>query len=311
MVRLIDDLLDVSRITTGKIELRYETVDLCTAVRRALDSLRAEIDARRQRIVLSQCNEPVHVHADGARIEQIVTNLVTNASKYSDPGSDIEIVVEIAENRARLVVRDDGIGIPTERLNDVFDMFVQLDASFTRRQGGIGLGLALVRSLVELHGGSVAAHSDGPGTGSEFVVELPLPAEPRGQTERVQDTATSARPRRILVIDDNRDSADSLAALLAAIGHDVKTLYSGATAVDEVVLYRPDIVLCDLAMPGSSGLDVARALRSVCKDRDLTLIATTGHGRPEDVAMARAAGFDHHVTKPVDLGRLEELMIVV
>jgi CheY-like chemotaxis protein len=234
-----------------------------------------------------------------------VTNLVTNASKYSDAHSTIGVKVEQIGDTARLIVSDVGIGIPPDRLHEIFEVFVQIDPSIERRQGGLGIGLALVKSLAELHGGTVSARSDGIGTGSEFVVELPALPERRGVPRTDAHKPRDLQKRRVLVIDDNEDAADSLAALLAGMGHEVTTLYTGDTAVEEVARQSPEVVLCDIGMPGVSGLDVARQLRSVFKDRRLMLIAATGYGRPEDAALAKAAGFDVHLVKPIDLDRLQ------
>lgn len=306
MVRLIDDLLDVSRISSGKIELRRETVDLVSAVQQALETVRGDLQAKGQRIVTELPPQPVYIHADAARIAQIVTNLLSNASKYSDAGSDITIAVEQVGEHVVTRVVDQGVGIPAGQLDAIFEIFVQIDPSIERRQGGLGLGLALVKSLTELHGGVVLATSEGSGKGSTFSVSLPRLSERRGVRDSSPQAQLAPESQRLLIIDDNKDSADSLATLLGAIGHDVvATIYSGEQAVEEVLRCAPDVVLCDIGMPGLSGFDVARRLRAIFKGRRLTLIAVTGYGRPEDVANATAAGFDSHLVKPVDLNQLE------
>ncbi|HZN26367.1 MAG TPA: PAS domain S-box protein [Burkholderiales bacterium] len=305
MVRLIDDLLDVSRITSGKIELRREMVELAALVQQALEAVRHEVDAKRQMLALKNPDQPLHIYADPVRVAQIVTNLVSNASKYSEPSSTIWVALEKDQANAVIRVKDQGIGIPPDKLESIFEIFVQIDPSIERRQGGLGLGLMLVRSLVQLHGGSVSAHSDGPGRGSEFTVSLPLMATQNGEREADEGAMPMEERKKVLIIDDNTDGADSLAALLKMIGHDVATLYGGESAVDEVARFGPDVILCDIGMPGMSGLDVAKQLRTVFKGKRFTLIAATGYGRPEDVANAKNAGFDAHLVKPVDLNQLE------
>jgi CheY-like chemotaxis protein/two-component sensor histidine kinase len=307
MVRLIDDLLDVSRITSGKIELRRETVDLPATVQHAVDTLRRDVEAKNQTLSLQRPAGTLYVDADPVRIAQVVTNLVNNASKYSDEEAHITVSVGREAEEALICVRDNGIGIPPDKLDAIFDSFVQIDPSAERSEGGLGLGLTLVKSLVELHGGSVTAESDGVGRGSDFTVRLPLLPERRGRSAPEQPHA-EAEPRRVLIIDDNTDSADSLSALLRMLGHEVTTLYNGEDAVREVARFAPDVILCDIRMPGTSGLDVAKQLRRVFKDRQLTLIAATGYGRPEDVMQAKAAGFDDHLVKPVDLNRLSAVI---
>jgi PAS domain S-box-containing protein len=309
MVRLIDDLLDVSRITSGKIELRLADIELAAAVQQGLEAARPDIEAKKHELVLKISAEPVVVHADAVRVAQIVTNLLNNASKFTEPGGRITLAVEKSGAEGHVRVTDTGIGIPPEKLEAIFEIFVQVHSStMERSHSGLGLGLTLVKSLAELHGGSVDVYSAGPGCGTEVRVRLPLAASPAAEAEPPEALPLAFERRRVLVIDDNADSADSLAALLRMLGHEASAIYSGEGASERVAQLAPDVVLCDIAMPGMNGLEVARELRALYPARQLTLIAATGYGRPDDVAIARAAGFDAHLVKPVDLNRLEALI---
>jgi PAS domain S-box-containing protein len=308
MVRLIDDLLDVSRITSGKIELRCATIDLGLAAQQGLETARPEIDAKRHEVTFALPDEPVFVYADAVRVAQIVTNLLNNAAKFTEPGGRIALSVERSREHALIQVTDNGIGIPADKLESIFEIFVQVDPSMERSRSGLGLGLTLVKSLAELHGGSVEVHSEGHGKGTRLNVRLPLAMSSHAEPEPSGEAPLGYERRRVLVIDDNADSADSLAALLRMLGHEASAVYSGEQGLAQVARLSPDIVLCDIAMPGMSGLEVARQLRALYPDRALTLIAATGYGRPEDVASAAAAGFDTHLVKPVDLNRLQALI---
>ncbi|HEX9671214.1 MAG TPA: chemotaxis protein CheB [Thermoanaerobaculia bacterium] len=316
MARLIDDLLDVSRITQGKVHLRKEPVALAAALAGAVEIVRHQVETRRQELSLALPREPVELDADPTRLEQIFGNLLANASKFTPEGGHLWITAEPADGDdggAREVsvrIRDDGIGMAPETLPRVFDLFMQGDRSLERARGGLGIGLTLVRRLVELHGGRVEAHSAGPGEGSEFVVRLPaLPAgdakaEGRGGGEDspVADAArppVAAAPRRILVVDDSVDAAESLAILLRLQGHDVREAYDGLTALAAAAKFHPEVVLLDIGLPGLDGYEVARRLRRRRRMAKALLVALTGYGQEEDRHRALEAGFDHHLIKPV------------
>ena len=263
LARLVEDLLDVSRVSTGKIQLKSEVVDLRTIIEAAVDSYRPQLEARRQRVGVSLPPEPLWLEADRTRIEQVVTNLLSNASKYSDDGGSIAIAAVREGSRAVLRVRDLGIGIAAEFLPRVFDLFAQGDRSLTRAQGGLGVGLTLVRKLVEMHGGTVRANSEGLGEGSEFVVSLPL-REETGRTsvseEGFRPPEQAAHPLRVMIVDDNADAAESLAMILSLAGHDVRTVTRATQAVDAAREHQPDVIFVDIRMPGLSGYQLAERL---------------------------------------------------
>jgi len=316
MARLIDDLLDISRITQGKVQLRKEPVALAAALAGAVEIVRHQVETRRQELSLALPREPVELDADPTRLEQIFGNLLANASKFTPEGGHLWVTAEPADEEdggAREVsvrIRDDGIGMAPETLPRVFDLFMQGDRSLERARGGLGIGLTLVRRLVELHGGRVEAHSAGPGEGSEFVVRLPvLPAgdakaEGRGGGEDspVADAArppVAAAPRRILVVDDSVDAAESLAILLRLQGHDVRVAHDGPAALAAAAAFHPEVVLLDIGLPGLDGYEVARRLRRRRRMAKALLVALTGYGQEEDRHRALEAGFDHHLIKPV------------
>jgi signal transduction histidine kinase/DNA-binding response OmpR family regulator len=309
IVRMVDDLLDISRITGGKIHLRTEHLDVTEAVERAVETSRPLIDARRHALTVSCPREPLAVEADAARLAQVLANLLNNAAKYTPEGGHIAFIIEREDGQAVFRVRDDGVGIASDMLPKVFDLFTQVDPSLDRAQGGLGIGLTLVRRLVELHGGSVEAHSEGPGKGSEFVLRFPA-APPRKLPSPNGSGAARWRrgpPSRILVVDDNVDSARSLAKLLKLSGHDLHVAHDGPGALEAVRSVRPEIVLLDIGLPGMNGFDVARAIRRETPERML-LVALTGYGQESDRVRSREAGFDYHLVKPVDLDRLTTLI---
>ena len=308
MVRLIDDLLDISRITSNKIALKRDEVDLRHVVQQAIETIVPEVGEQRQPLDVALPDAPVMACVDAVRVAQIVNNLLSNASKFSDPGARIGITLEREAEYAVIRVEDAGVGIPADRLDDIFEIFVQVDPSFERRRSGLGIGLTLVKSLTELHGGAISVRSAGPGHGTTFEVRLPVAVTPPRASRPADGADTEYAARRILVIDDNRDAADSLSALLRMLGHEVVTVYDGAAGVHEAAALRSAVVLCDIGMPGMTGLEVAAALQPLREDRDLLLIAVTGYGHPEAVREAREAGFDHHVVKPVDLNQLLPLL---
>jgi PAS domain S-box-containing protein len=309
LTRLVDDLLDVSRITRGKVTLQKERIELATAVARAVETVRPLIESRGHRLVLSLSERPVLVEADLVRLAQVMGNLLNNAAKYSPDGSEIRLAAGLEGGEAVIRVRDEGIGIPPEMLAQVFELFVQADRSLDRSEGGLGIGLTLVRSLVEMHGGSVEARSDGPGRGSELIVRLPaLAVEEAGEHPSAVPAVSAGAGRRILVVDDNEDSAVSLALLLELSGHEVRTAGDGSAALSEARSFRPEVVLLDIGLPHMDGYEVARRLRGEEDLRGLLLFAMTGYGQEEDVRRSRQAGFDQHLVKPVDLPKLLDLL---
>ncbi|HVG10181.1 MAG TPA: ATP-binding protein [Thermoanaerobaculia bacterium] len=308
MVHLIDDLLDISRITRGKVELRKERVELAAVVRDALETCRPIIEAGGHELTVSLPPEPITLDADPTRLAQVFANLLNNAAKYTPRGGSIRLSAEQQGNEIVVKVRDTGIGIPADMLPRVFEMFTQVDRSLERSQGGLGIGLSLVRGLVELHGGSVEARSEGPGRGSEFLVCLSVNPPARAAHAAPNDRRQAAPPRhRILVVDDNRDAADSLALLLTLQGSEVRTAYDGLEAIDAAAAFDPDVVLSDLGMPRMNGYEAARKIRERCSGR-VVLVAMTGWGQEEDKRRSSAAGFDYHLVKPVALDDLEQLL---
>jgi signal transduction histidine kinase/DNA-binding response OmpR family regulator len=310
LVRLVDDLLDISRITRGKIRLLLEPVDIASIVARALETSRPVIDERHHGLTVSLPQEPLRVHADLVRLAQVLSNLLNNAAKYTEDGGTITLTVREEDGEAVVRVRDTGMGIPAETLPHVFDLFVQAERSLDRSQGGLGVGLTLVRGLVEMHGGRVEAASDGPGRGSEFTVRLP--ALDMARIARPSANGNSQFPvggarRRVLLVDDNADGAESLAMLLRISGHEVHVSHDGPAALAVTESFRPDVVFLDIGLPGMDGYEVARRLRELPGINKLILVALTGYGREEDQRRAHEAGFDYHLVKPADPSALEAL----
>jgi signal transduction histidine kinase len=309
--RLVDDLLEVSRITRGLIEIEREVLDLQTVLRSTLESCQPLLAEAGHEVTVDLAAEPLFVCGDAVRLTQAFSNLLTNAAKYTDAGGRISVTLGGAPGRARVSVRDTGIGIPAAHLGSIFDMFTQVDRSNRRAQGGLGIGLTLVRSLVEMHGGRVEAKSDGAGTGSEFIVELPLHAAPRVAASAPAEATQRLPDRRILIVDDNIDAADTLAALLRQLGAVAATAYSGREALDAIEPFRPEVILLDIGMPGMDGYEAARRIRARTPAARLLLIALTGWGQEQDFERSLAAGFDHHLVKPVELSRLRDLLAAV
>ncbi|MEA2564732.1 MAG: hypothetical protein QOH06_6236 [Acidobacteriota bacterium] len=307
--RLVDDLLDVSRFTRGKIELRRQEVELQPIVEGAVETTRPVLEQKDQRLTVTLPDEPVYLEADATRIEQVLANLLHNAAKFTDPGGKIDLSVEADGPQAVLRVQDDGQGIEPELLPRIFDLFVQEDRSLARSHGGLGIGLTLVRSLVERHGGRVEAHSEGPGRGSEFVVRLPRcidrSAEP---AEPCQEAEEERGPARILLVEDNVDAADALAELLRMWGHEVEVAHDGAAAVRFAGAIRPGVVLLDIGLPGMDGYQVADAMRRLPELQGALIVALTGYGQESDRQRSAQAGFDYHLVKPVDLEELRRLV---
>jgi CheY-like chemotaxis protein/two-component sensor histidine kinase len=308
-VRLVDDLMEVARVTRGRIELRKEAVDLAAMLRSAVETSRPLIEAARHELVVDLPTEPVTLVADPVRLAQVVANLLNNAAKYTEEGGRISVSGRRDGEHAVVVVRDSGVGIPVDVLPRVFDLFAQADRTYHRSQGGLGIGLTLVRTLVELHGGTVAARSEGLGHGSEFIVRLPLGLERAERRVRhAGEGASVFASHRILVVDDSRDAAESLAMLLQSLGADVYTASDGPTALEELATRGPSVMLLDIGMPGMDGLEVARRARQLVESRDLTLIALSGWGQDEDRRRSREAGIDYHLVKPVNLDELAHLL---
>jgi signal transduction histidine kinase/ActR/RegA family two-component response regulator len=310
MVRLVDDLMEISRITRGKIELRKERVELAGVLRNALETSRPLIKAGGHSLTVALPEEPILLEGDSVRLAQIFSNLLNNAAKYTEERGQIWLSADREGAGAVISVRDSGIGIPPQQLPHVFELFMQGERHYTRMPSGLGIGLTLVKSLVELHGGTVEAHSEGFGGGSEFVVRLPVLADARpANAPGAESAAATALPaRRVLVVDDNRDAADSLGVLLRLLGAEVYVAHSGPEALEQARLHRPAVVLLDLGMPGMDGYQVARRLRQLPGLADITLIALTGWGQDADRRDSAAAGFNHHLTKPADLKELEALL---
>jgi PAS domain S-box-containing protein len=309
MVRLVDDLLEVSRITRGKIELRQEPVAVADVVRSAVETSRPLIDAAGHRLGLAIPPEPLTVAGDPMRLAQVVANLLNNAAKYTAPGGRIQVTVRCEAEQAAILVQDNGMGIPADMLPRVFDYFTQVGRQTDRTPGGLGIGLALVKRLVEMHGGSVTARSEGEGQGSEFEVRLPLLGQAQADAPGPDEPEVpDLHARRVLVVDDNRDAAQSLGLLLRLLGADVQVVFSGAEALAALPVHRPSVVLLDLGMPDMDGYEVARRIRAQADLAGLRLIALTGRGQPEDRRRSAAAGFDAHLVKPVDPAMLEALL---
>ena len=307
VVRLVDDLLDVSRIMSGKVQLRRESVDLRTVFARATDVIRGQVKTQGQELIVSLPEGPVWIEADCVRLAQAVGNLLSNAAKYTDRGGQIWLTGERVGDHAVIRVRDTGIGIPPEILPRIFDLFVQSDGSLTRSQGGLGIGLTLVKRLVEMHGGRVGAASEGLGRGSEFTVTLPVADARRAADAAPPEEGGRSQSRRVLVVEDDPDSAQSMAMLLDLWGHRAETALDGLEALHAARRFHPEIVLVDIGIPGLDGYEVAERLRNE-HGPDLKLVALTGYGREEDRRRARDAGFDGHLTKPLEPPLLRDLL---
>lgn len=302
MARLLDDLLDVSRISHGKLTLRIERVVLGSIVARAVETSRPMLDQASHRLLHALPEEPLWLDVDAMRLAQVISNLLNNAAKFAPQGSEIFLTARREGGSVVISVRDQGIGIPPEMLDGIFELFSQVKMARDTPQGGLGIGLSLVRGLVALHGGSVEARSEGPGRGSEFLIRLPLanPTDPPPTTVEARPLEQPARPYRILVADDLIDGAESLAAILRAAGHDVRTAYNGRSALDAATEFQPELAFLDIGMPQLNGHEVCRAIRTLPWGRDCLIVAVTGWGQENDRRLASAAGFDEHLVKPVE-----------
>ena len=303
---LVDDLLDVARLTQGKVNPQFERVDMARLVRYNCQAYETLAEASHVALDCITPDVPVWVLGDPTRLDQILDNLLENALKFTPAGGRVRMSVEIDGRAAVVAVRDTGAGIQPDLLPHLFNTFTQGEQTLDRSRGGLGLGLSIVRGLVELHGGAVEAHSDGPGNGAEFIVRLPIQGEPPALTERPATVRVTAPAHRILIVEDNKDAADSLADLLQIFGYEVRVAYNGRDGVEAAHLFRPEVVLCDIGLPGADGYEVARQLRSEAGTAAARLIAITGYGAEGDREKAREAGFDQHLTKPVDPDRLLE-----
>ena len=306
LARIVDDLLEISRIATGRIHLRLDNVELNSIINRAVAASRPLIEARHHRVALSLCDTPIWLNADPVRLEQVLVNLLNNAAKYTGEGGQIWLTVRLLEGEVEIRVKDMGVGIEPTLLPRVFDLFTQAEKSLESAQGGLGIGLALVRSLVEMHRGRVVAESEGPGKGSEFIVRLPAMTAPT-------DTEDPAPPgileqaqlgSRVLVVDDNKDLADSVVTLLRMAGYEVRAAYTGPTGLALARTYRPHVVLLDIGLPDMDGFEVARRIRQDPKLKEVLLVALTGYGEEHGQTASSGAGFSQHLVKPVEAKRL-------
>jgi CheY-like chemotaxis protein len=311
MTRLIDDLLDVSRISRGKIELRKERLELTQVVKHSVEAVRPISQDLEQTLTIILPADPIYVYADAARLSQVVSNLLNNACKFTDRGGSIRLTVEREDSHAVIRVSDTGVGMAEDQLTRIFEMFTQIDTSLGRSHGGLGIGLTMVKTFVEMHDGTVEAHSDGMGKGSEFVVRLPLLAQESSlqqpQNSQSVNIATNAR-RRILVVDDNRDSTESLAMLMSLSGHEVFTAYDGLEAVEAAAKFQPDVILMDIGLPNLNGYHAASRIRKQQSRGKVVLVALTGWGQESDRQRSQEAGFNAHLVKPVNYDDLMKLL---
>jgi signal transduction histidine kinase/CheY-like chemotaxis protein len=313
MALLLDDLLDVSRITRGRLDLKFETVELKSLVRAAVETVRPLLDAKQHALSIEVPDESTTLNVDPLRLSQSLSNLLTNAAKYTDPGGQISLKVRLQPDELSISVKDNGIGFDAQSFGEMFTMFAQVKSSIDRAEGGLGIGLALVKGLIALHGGTVEAMSPGLGRGSEFVIHLPnsvvvAPGEPADASGRAPIAAAGNRQLKVVVADDNRDAADSMAMILRLNGHEVWVAHSGEEAMQIARQNLPAVMILDIGMPGLSGYEVAAAVRRETWGRDVLLLAVTGWGQAGDKDKAKAAGFDHHLTKPVELDQVEQLL---
>jgi CheY-like chemotaxis protein/two-component sensor histidine kinase len=310
LTRLVDDLLDVSRISRGKINLQKQRSELAPILTNAVEASRPLIEAHRHELTVAMAPAPVYVEADTTRLAQAFSNLLNNAAKYTEPGGHIWLTSERQGSDVVVSVKDNGLGIRADKLPALFEMFSQVEGSLSRSQGGLGIGLHLVKRLVEMHGGSVAARSEGSGKGSEFVVRLPVIVEASSASVPAKE-GESAAPKsslRILIVDDNRDGADSLGMMLRLMGNDIRTAYDGEEAVAASEEFRPDVVLLDIGLPKLNGYEACRRIRQQPWSKGMVLIAVTGWGQEEDRRRSHEAGFDKHMVKPVDPQALMKLL---
>lgn len=307
MVRLVDDLMDISRITRNKLELRKAPVELWAVVQSAVETARPQIEASGHTLTVTLPPQPIHLDADLTRLAQVFWNLLNNSAKYTEPGGRIALTAELKDGEAVVTVQDNGIGIPAESLPNLFDIFSQVDRSLERAQGGLGIGLALVKGLTEAHGGTVEARSSGVGKGCTFIVRLPA-TERKPSADNQTDASQPVAKGRILIVDDNRDGAASLAMLLTVMGNDTRTAQDGLEGVELAEAFRPDLIVLDIGLPKLNGFDACRRIREQAWAKDTLIVAATGWGQEEDRRRSKEAGFDHHLVKPVDAAEVNRLL---
>jgi len=309
MVRLVDDLLDANRISRGKIELQKGRIELSSAIRHAVEAVRSLSSDMNQELNVTLPEQPIYLYADPTRLAQVVGNLLNNACKFTDKGGRISLTAERDGNHVIIRVRDSGIGIAADQLFRIFELFVQVDTSLERSVSGLGIGLALVKNLVELHDGTVTVQSPGIGLGSEFIVTLPILVEPlKPLPEPINDEPKTTMARRILVVDDNPDSATSLAMLMEVTGHETRTAFDGQEAVETAAAFKPDVILLDIGLPKLNGYEACRLIRQQPGGKHIAIIALTGWGQEEDREKSSEAGFNSHMVKPVELAALTKLL---
>jgi PAS domain S-box-containing protein len=309
MIRLVDDLLDLNRVTHDRLELRRSEVELSSVIQQAVEVARPLVDAAGHHLTVELPDEPIYLNADGARLAQLFGNLLNNSCKYTRAAGTVSLSAKRVGDEVEVTVKDNGAGIPQDKLDSIFDMFMQVDRTSERSQGGLGIGLTLVKRLTEMHGGSIKACSAGEGQGSEFIVRLPVLTPEEVAAQHRPDVASeSQRQRRVLIVDDNRDSADSLAMLMQITGNQTYMAHDGVEAVEAVEKYRPEVVLLDIGLPGLDGHEVCRRVREQPWGKDIVVIALTGWGQEDDRRKSEEAGFDGHLVKPVDYDKLLELL---
>jgi signal transduction histidine kinase len=308
LVRLVDDLIDVSRITRNKIELRREHITLSSIIHQAVEACRPTVEREDLQLNVTLPAEPIYLYADPVRLTQVFSNILNNACKFTEAGGRISLTAEQKGKDLTVRIKDSGIGIAPDKLGSVFELFTQVDRSLERSQSGLGIGLSLVKRLVEMHQGTVTAHSEGLGRGSEFIVHLPvIVKEPKEDTPK-PIPEQPVTPRRILIVDDNTDPASSLAMLLKISGNETHTAQDGLEAVEKAQQIRPDVILLDIGLPKMNGLDTCRRIREQPWGKNMVLVAMTGWGQDDDRRQSKAAGFDHHMVKPVDHDALMKLL---
>src|SRR5580700_5117972 len=311
LVRLVDDLIDINRITRNMIDLRSEPVQLAAIIQQSVEACRPLAESRRQQVSVLLPPEPIEVQADAARLAQVFGNILHNACKYTEPGGRIEVSAALVGDEAVVQFKDSGVGIPSNRLNSIFEMFTQVERNLESTQGGLGIGLSLVKRLVEMQGGSVAAFSEGPGRGSEFVIRLPVAHHKAGVEPKIQPAADPdpvLPRRRVLIVDDDNDSAASLAMLLQVSGQETHTAHDGLEALKAAERLRPDVILLDVGLPKLNGYEVCRQLRQQQWGKRVVIVAVTGWGQDEDREKSMEAGFDAHMVKPPDYAALMRLL---
>ena len=311
MIRLVDDLLDLNRITHDRLELRRSEVELAEVIQQAVEVARPLVDSASHHLTIDLPDEPIYLNADRARLAQLFGNLLNNSCKYTRPGGIVSVTAQRDGDEVVVSVKDNGAGIPEDKLDSIFDMFMQVDGTSDRSQGGLGIGLTLVKRLTEMHGGSIEAHSAGEGQGSEFIVRLPVLSRSAVAEKSGPGVESSSQPqRRVLIVDDNHDSADSLAMLMELTGNKTYMAHDGVEAFEAIERHRPEVVLLDIGLPGLDGHEVCRRVRKQPWGKDIVMIALTGWGQEDDRRRSEEAGFNGHLVKPVDYDKLLELLEV-